>query len=424
MQVSTTLIIVAAEVYIVLLVCALIFFIHARRLKLLIRRQQEKLLELLRERKKNQDKQEVAPKLVTQSYKSFLSAELEATASQFSILSPDFDVAAVQPLDSPLRQRILALRYAFLRAEELGTTEVARTKEFWNILQQALIPFLPPVSNDDELKAELETSKKRIDNLEIFKRLFFDMETQWGEAKNNAENYHAQLMEMAESVKDRKAFTNTLQSYHNVYDQIHKTVVHHTQNPDAVIATKTINITRQDPRAADEIIKLRNVAADQHRIINTLQRKLEEANSPEEKEAVIQELQQQLQRQTRFVHESETCVQLLEEELHKAHEELAVAEKTLDEKTTLGQENLRMKSTLHSFTMESKNMVTNITELENENDALKQNIRQIQKDSSEIASVSSPDAQQELKKIKNQFSTLQQQYAELEEKYLDLKLAK
>ena len=430
MQVSHTLIIVAAEVYIALLVCALIFFLHARKLKALIRRQQEKLVELLRERKEIQDKPAAVPETVTsptQSYKSFLNEELENTAAQFSTLSPDADISAEQPLDSPLFQRILALRYAFLRAEELGTTEPMGTEDYWSIFQQALAPFLPqPVSSDnnEELLAELETSKKRIENLEKFKRLFFDMENQWTDAKNNAANYYAQLMAMSEGVSDREAFTTTLQHYNNVYDNIHETVIQHTQNPDSVISTKTINITRQDPRAADEIIKLRNVAADQHRIINTLQRKLEEAVSPEEKEVVIQELQQQLQRQIRFVQESETCVQLLEEELHKAQEELAAAERTIEEKMTLSEENLRMKNALHDFTMESKDMVTNITELENENDALKQNIRQIQKDSSESTAAPAPEVQLELKQIKNEFSNLKQQYAELEEKYLDLKLSK
>ena len=426
MQVSNTLIIVAAEVYIALLIGAAIFFFHARKLKKLIRRQQEKLLELLKERKNQQPQPAPAlPQAEIYNYKSYLNAELDVTAAQFATVSPEYDIAAEQPIDSPLFQRILALRYAFLRAEELGTTELIGTEEYWNIFQQALTPFLPvKIDADDNLRAELETSKKRIENLEKFKRLFFDMEGQWGEAKANAENYYAQLMAMSEGVADREGFNKVLQSYHNVYDDIHHTVVHNIQNPDSIITAKTINITRQDPRAADEIIKLRNVAADQHRIINTLQRKLEEAVSPEEREAVIEELQQQLQRQIRFVQESETCVQLLEEELQKAHEQLMAAEKSLTEKDSLGEENLRMKSTLHSFTLESKDLVGNLSELEKENDELKQAIKQNESNTSVKTSAAEGDSQVELKQIKNEFMSLKQQYAELEEKYLDLKLSK
>jgi predicted nucleic acid-binding Zn-ribbon protein len=161
------------------------------------------------------------------------------------------------------------------------------------------------------------------------------------------------------------------------------------------------------------------VAADQHRIINQLQKKLMDAKTTEEKELVIEELQQQLQRQTRFVQESETCVQLLEEELNKAQDELNVKEKMLKETSTLGEENQIIKSTLQSFTLESKDMMHNINELEKENIDLKKNI--------EVTLTKAPvaepaDTASEIVAIQSEFMDLKKQYAELEEKYLELKL--
>lgn len=427
MQVSNTLIAVTAEVYLTLLIAVIIFFVHSRKLKSLVRRQQEKLIELLRERQNNKPvapkAQPVAAPIAEQSYKSYLNNELDTTASQFAVLTPTSDIAAEQPLDSPLFQRILALRYAFLRAEELGTTEPAGSEGYWNIFQQTLAPFLASSSTiNQELESELETCKKRIENLEKFKRLFFDMEKQWSDAQSNAQNYYNELMALSDGVSDRDSFNETLIRYHNVYDDIHNTVITNIQNPDSKVEYRAINVIRQDPRAAEEILKLRNVAADQHRVINQLQRKLVEAKTSEEKEIVIQELQQQLQRQTRFVQESETCVQLLEDELGKIQEQLSLKEKALDETNEIGEENQRMKSTLQSFTLESKDMMISLNDLEKENDALKQNIRAPQTDT--LSSTSAAETISDIKKIQGEFSDLKKQYAELEERYLELKMSK
>jgi len=421
MQVPNAIIAVIAEVNLALLLGLVIFFVHSRKLKSLVRRQQEKLIELL---KTPPTSNPVDSGPSTQNYKAYLNKELDATAAQFSILSPGQDIALELPADSPLFQRILALRYAFLRTEELGTTEDTGTAEYWSIFQQALEPLLtsavpePLHQGNPELEAELATAKKRIENLEKFKRLFFDMEKQWNSAQANAQDYYAQLLALSDGVHDRAGFNDALERYHGVYDGIHHSISHMAQNPDAITDSRTIHITRQDPRAAEEIIKLRNVAADQHRIINQLQKRLIEAKTSEEKELVIQELQQQLQRQTRFVHESETCIQLLEEELNKAQEELHLKEKTLDETLALGEENERIKNTLHSFTLESKDLISNINDLEKENSSLKQNAGTQQT----FIAPAIKDTSEDIKKIQSEYTDLKKQYAELEEKYLDLKM--
>jgi hypothetical protein len=417
MQVSNVLIIVVTEIILMLFIGIVFFALHARKLKSLVRRQQEKLLELLKAPRQPTSEIPPAPAVIVKNYKSYLTAELDATAAEFAIHSPEGDIAQELASESPLIQRILALRYAFLRSEELGTTEERGTPQYWNIFLQTLAPLLAkqPVDNTSD---ELETAKKRIENLERFKRLFFDMEKQLATAQANAQNYHAQLLALSEGVHDRAAFNNVLENYHGVYDGIHHNITQVIHNPDSFMH-KTINITRQDPRAAEEIVKLRNVAADQHRVINDLQRKLIEATTNEQKELIIGELQQQLQRQMRFVQESETCIQLLEDELAKAHEEISSQEKNLDETNALSEENRQIKDALHSFTLESKDLISSIHELELENESLKQIHPSTSNTTSQAPAGTS---QTDVGEIQVELNDLKKQYAELEEKYLDLKL--
>lgn len=242
------------------------------------------------------------------------------------------------------------------------------------------------------------------------------MEKQWSSAQANAENYYKQLNAKSEELTNKQGFQDLLQQYHGVYNEVSQSFLDAADDANSSSNQKTILITRQDPRAAEEIVKLRNVAADQHRTINQLQRKLAEASNPTEKEAVFQELEQQLQRQIRFVQESEVCVQLLEEELEHVQAELTSKEKLLSAQTDLKEENQRIKDTLQNFSLESKDLVKSLAELEKMNEALKRN------------AASSPAPSQttaqpvELKRIQTELTDLQKQYADLEEKYLNLKL--
>lgn len=345
-------------------------------------------------------------------YKQFIYEQLELTQDRFSFLAPRSDIAGVQPSDVPLNQRIVALRYAFLRAEELGTTAVQGSEGYWDIFQQTLGPLLQTSPESLDGSDELETYKKRVENLEKFKKLFFDLEKRWDEAQANAQQYYNELYAMASGVEDREHYEHLLGQYSETYNgmsqYINSTNAAITGRP---IENKTINIVRQDPRAAEEIMKLRNVAADQYRVISNLQRKLEEAVTAEEKDLVIKELEQQLQRQIRFVQESDTCVQLLEEELTKANEKIALHADKLDNDSHLEEENQRIKETLHSFTRESKDLLENIEELEKENDQLK----------NQGAALADEEPPHKGTHNQSELAELRKEYAELEAKYLELK---
>lgn len=420
MQVPNIILMVTAELYAALLIGAIILLFHIKKLKLLITRQQEKLLELLRELQnkpgpiKPAPIQPIAP---VKTYKSYLSDVIATTSAQYKLVSPESSISAAQEKSSPLFQRILALRYSFLRSEELAATEIIDSTEYWNTVQQTLAPLLAPEENKDkELENELKESKTRIKELEKVKRRFFDMEKQWSNAQTNAQNHYSQLLEMFDDTTNKKDLTDALQQYQGAYSDISKTILDAAAYPDAVNIQKTVLITRPDPHTVAEIVKLRNVAADQHRIINQLQRQLAAAKTAEEKNVVIGELEKQLSRQTRFVQESETCIQLLEDELARANEEL----KLLDQYSSMNEDYRHIKNTLQNVTLENKELARNLANLEIENILLKQNNQHTTQGSAStvLAATEVP----ELKKIHAEYTDLKNQYAELEEKYLDLKL--
>lgn len=422
MQVPTIVLAVAIEVYLALLIAAVVLIFYARKQKKLIRRQQGKLRELIETIKTTSSPTTPAAK----TYKQLIYEQLEFTQDRFALIAPRSDISEAQPSDLPINQRIVALRYAFLRAEELGTTEVPGSEGYWNVFRQTLEPLLLQSTVDATLDLPLDTSletasneelamyKKRVENLEKFKKLFFDLEKRWNEAQTNAQGYYNELYAMADGVEDRERYEMLLGQYGNSYNEIshymHDTNAALTGRP---VENKTINIIRQDPRAAEEIMKLRNVAADQYRVISNLQRKLEEAVTAEEKDLVIKELEQQLQRQVRFVQESDTCVQLLEEELNKANEKIAQQEGIIEHEHELEEENQRIKETLQNFTHESKELLGNLEDLERENDQLKNNL--------EHTSTETEASPASLQKIQSEFAELRKQYTELEGKYLELK---
>ena len=406
MQVSSTLLIIAAELYLLLLIGVLVLFFYSRKQKKLIHRQQQKLLDVIKEIRSTKS-QPIKP-VIEKGYKFHINQQLETTQKRFSNINPDADISAIQSNNAGIEQQILALRYAFLRSEELSTTEDMGSDKYWNIFQQTLEPLLR--QSDTNLTDELDIYKKRVENLEKFKKLFFELEAQWNSAQNNSEQYHAQLLAMSDQMQDPDTYALLLQHYQDSLGQFSQAVQQTSSLADDQ-GSKTINMIRQDPRAAEEIVKLRNVAADQYRVINNLQRKLEEATSDEEKSLVIHELEQQLQRQIRFVQESDTCVQLLEDELIKANEKIVQQEQLIDNVHKIDEENSEIKDALHNFTMESRDLLANIESLEEENQQLKEQLEAL----SGNINPDSTDTQ-------NALLQLQKQYAELEERYLALKL--
>lgn len=414
MQVSNYIVIAALEACFLLVLICLFLALHIRTQRKLIRLQYDKLQGIAPSQGSGKDQQSIHPFLsTTEAYRNHIARQLEETRMQYQSIAPVDDISSPAP-DAPLSQKTLALRHHFLLAESIAVTfSDNRPVIRWDYLEQELSRLLPPSVNTEALEIELSNSKKRIENLENFKQLFFELEQQWQAAQENAQIYYQELSALTQETNDKAYVSDLLDRYHSVYNDVsHSMAIGRTnleKNPSVIY--KAINTTRTDPNATTEIIKLHNVAVEQHRIINQLQRRLEEATTAADREMAMQDLQHQLQRQVRFAQEAETCVKLIEDELKGSQEKLHQQEQQLQQAAFAQEENQRMKGLLHSFVLESKTFMATIIKLEQENEALKQELLEEGKKIHDKAT----------KTIQTNYLTLQTQYAELEEKYLELK---
>lgn len=428
MEVSNLVIVTAVEILLVLIILCVVLLVYTRNLKGLLKNLQEKIAGLIKDLKESKAavqaaKAELDP---ANAYQNQINDQIQHTREYHLTLDATQDIALDLNTEAPFERQVAAFRHAMLIAEKEALYASEDENPNWNILQSKLSQLIqfyrasPAPATDspseeelNNLQAELDSSKKRIDNLEKFKKLFFEMEGKWSEAKKTADEYFEQLSAMAGGVENKEGFEDLLNRYHNVYDEVGDSIQAATDPSGQKSRTNTIEVVRDDPKSQDEIRKLRSVAADQHRIIAELERKLQNAHSLEEKDDVIKDLNAQLHRQTRFVEESETCIQLLEEELNTALAQLEEAART-QSSTQVDPEQLKqnekLKATVLRFSKESQSMLDKIANLEQENEQLV---------SQASRSTSNPE---QLQLAKQELTQLQAQYAELEEHYLDLKM--
>ncbi|UTF61363.1 hypothetical protein [Gilvimarinus sp. DA14] len=391
MQIPSILLIVGLEIVLALILVCLLGFFHLRKLRRLLNRQQEQLRQSLEAPAADNQTPNPLDHQLKSAYKHFYDQEPEA-----DINTPSRDL-------SPSAQ-LAAIHYHLL--SHLGPEAAEGT---WEQADEKLHNLLETQASD-ETAPELAQAQKRIQNLEKFKKLFFDMEQQWEHARSEAQQYYEQLMAMSAEVEDPEKFNQLLNQYNSLYDDIHQ---HFTSAVSAPTdtgqsdATRLVTVTRADPRTAEELNKLRNVAADQHKIIGKLQKQLQDAQSAEEKEAVIQQLQGQLEQQLRYVKESETCVQLLESELEATISKLNELENQQEGGADKDQEIEEMRATLHQFTLETKDLLLHLETLEKEN--------------LELKDTTNRDDSPALSQLQQSYTELQAQYTELEERYLELR---
>lgn len=420
MQLSNYTVLVLLEIFLVLIATGTLLAIYAYNQRKLIRRQQERLKLLISELKRLKLP---TVEITGNTYKTHVSSQIVATRNRYIGLFPDGDINLEQPTENAPTNQALALRHQFLLIEEIAINKGDGPLRInWQAFEDSLDRLLGKIPNNDAL-AELAINKKEIANLEKFRQLFFEMEEHWQEAQQEAQSYYLQLQALAKDANDSDQFSQVLERYNNVYRGIDNDFntgrttfanqAHH------IGEQKIIEVTKIDLRSAEEIIKLRNVAADQHRIINQLQKRLAQAITAEEKEAVIGELEQQLQRQVRFVQESETCIKLLEDELSTATEKTNKQQLRLNLLADTEQENQRIKETLQNFVLESKALMSDLLSAENENKKLQEELKQLQ---SQLESNPTDKQGNDLKDAHLDLLALKNQYADLEAKYLKIKL--
>jgi hypothetical protein len=396
------------------------------------------------------------------SYLDFIDQEIAATKNHHNTLNPDRDIVLDIGQEAPIERQAASLRHAFLLAEKESTVASDDDTADWDILQaklQQIIDFYhsqqPQVDDDEdidtgsdvdeeelrELQEQLEQKRARIENLERFKHLFFNMESKWEEAKKQAEDYHQQLLAMGKDLGAGEDFEALVNSYSSNFDQIQGLITEGGSYESGGTPSVTMEVNRTVIEAGktvyanqDEVDRLRNMAVDQHKIINELKKKLYEAADAEMQQEVIEELTEQLSQQERFIQEAETCTKLLEEELQRVIEEngqLREGGGDSDQGSISDEDLERLQDLVSDLTGESKEMLSTIAGLEDENRDLQNQLQQLFENAADAgAQVSQAAAggadteelQGKLSEVQQELLNLQTQHIELEERYLELKM--
>ena len=229
------------------------------------------------------------------------------------------------------------------------------------------------------------------------------MEDKWDKAKKQADEYHKDLLEMTEGSDNQEAFEGALNGYHNVYNRLGDLIDDNREKPQS--ANEVVNGRNQE-----ELLRLRNVTVDQHRIINELQQQLKGSSSADEQKGIINQLEQEIEKQQRFMQESDTCIQLLEQELEQA---LKDNERMEDELGKMP----KLQVLVARFTAESKAMLKRFNTLEQENKQLEQLLTRTVKQAPAPAANTNETLQ-----LKTELQQIKEEYAQLEERYLDIKM--
>lgn len=407
------LLIAAVEIALLLLVLCVVLIIQNRSLRQLVQKLKTKAQDVIGELKKAKHSQQVTePESESFSYVDYVERELNDTIEHHNNLNSNQPIALDIEPGTPLPYRAAALRHAILLAEKDGFAQSdtldwqalrSRYDQIFRFHEDFPAEASGTDENYDELHKDLQNAKKRISNLEKFKQLYFDLEEQWKASQADATHAMNNLNTIASELDSSGRLNSALDEYQASFDGL-SNIFNSSLAGDVIELGST-----EGSGVSEEVKQLRAVAADQHRIIQGLQKQLTTAATQTERESVVEGLQTELQKQARFIQESETCIQLLEDELNSAHHDL---------------EQLRSKTNL------IPDLKTELVGLRKEHDAtelkyhaaISEN-RKLQKYIKEnMANRSQGGDGDESTKLKKQLSELVERYNDLEERFLDLKM--
>lgn len=450
---NTMILYLLAEIAGVLLLVCIFLIFHVGKLKKLIDKLEAKIVDLRKvfsksRKESKQAQQQLAEKnsLQPKDFVDFLDEEIDKTRDYHQGLNPDRDIVLDIATDAPLDRQSASLRHACLIAEKEACYAGDEAGSSWDVLQskfQQIIQFYisaaapsEPVEEADvasnTAEDEMNNLKQQLENLEQFKKLFFEMEDKWETAKSQADDYYQQLLAMGNQLDAGEDFDELLKNYSAAFDPVGELMntagaaVGATPAPED--STEIDNLQSSIGKTVianqEEMQRLRNMAIDQHKMINELKKKLHQTDSEEDRQQVVDELTAQMEKQQRFLKEAETCTQLIEDELSRAmqeNEELRLQVKAGAEPTAISdQDTQRLESLVSDLTSESKEMLTAIAALEDENASLKSQLEAA--DASGATDNNSELLKEKLGEMQQELLNLQTQHIELEERYLELKM--
>jgi uncharacterized protein YoxC len=468
MQDSNLLMYVVGEIALVLLAVCIFLCFHINSLKKLIVKLEEKISTLRKSvrvsRKETKNaliKLAAKEKIKPKAFLDYLDEEIQGTLGHHKSLNPDRDIVLDITPDAPLDRQAASLRHAFLIAEKEARYAGDEQESSWDVLQaklQQIIQFYesaaPAEPDTEELEdadvtdiadveiesdagvdeatlQEIENYKKQIENLNRFKKLFFETDEKWQVAKTQAEDYYQQLMAKTKDIDDEE-ITTLLNNYAHAYDEVELVLVDGAGGESIEVGDdvgKVVNgsgggsVGQMVIANQEEMQRLRNMAVDQHKVITELKSKLVNAKSPEEHKDALVQVADQLEKQQRFLKEAETCTQLIEDELSRTLQENVQLREQLETGEGVSsiddEEVEKLETLVQNLTGESKEMLRTIAALEQDNQALRE---KVEKGVGNNDIAEAKQLKEKLSDMQQELLNMQTQHIELEERYLELKM--
>lgn len=457
---SNILVYAFGELALLLLLISGFLMLHVGKLRKLIAALEAKIVSLRTSLGKSRKETKVAlkklsakEKLKPKEFLDYLDEEIDGTRDHHQTLNPDRDIVLDITPDAPMDRQAASLRHAFLIAEKEARYAGDETYSSWEVLQskfEQIIQFYvstqPVVEEPEQTVAdaladgednseEIANYKKRIENLERFKKLFFDMEAKWDKSKKQADEYQQQLLAMGKDLGAGDDFDALLDNYSTAFDDIGGLISEASAGEGAggsVRERTEVEFTGKREGHGKTVIanqeemqRLRNMAVDQHKVISELKRRLLDAKSVEQQQELIVDLTAELEQQQRFIKEAETCTQLIEDELSRTIQENETLRSELEAAGEGGMgadEMEKLETVVKDLTQESKEMLGVIASLEEENTALKQ---QLESGAGDVGTAGGEELEalkEKLGGVQQELLNLQTQHIELEERYLELKM--
>jgi hypothetical protein len=457
-EISQVLVIFSVEAMLVLAAVAAVMFLMFRAKK----KQFDSLLSEMAEKEESElfdedsegaeEKQNRFTPEYEMNYKQFIEDAAENTKEHYKLC---FNKKVELDAKSSVDEQIIALRHIFLSAEKALFRYDDQTPKFWEQLKGRLkgiiTTYTPEETEDTGVSSEqVDALKKRIENLEMFKKLFFEMQSKMMAIQKEGEEIHKQAQGLVDNMDDGDERQGLLDRYQNSFNSIGEavdsglTVINNSKANESHKQTIVIN------QNLDEMKKLKDFSNDQHHLITKLKGKLQDLENGEADDipASMKHVTDQLNQLERALKESEMCVGMLESDYEQAVDSF---EKEIDELKTENAEliakgtpedDAKAKELLTQFAKENKELMSCIGTLEDENDALsseskklktklRSKIKALKIAKAKAGKSSSPQAssggggndaelKEELSKKDNEIMKLQDEYASLEAQYLDV----
>lgn len=327
MMLPNWLMIGSAQIFVLILLVAIFLLIHTSNLKKVVGKLQDKIKTLVFDLKKTKKAFNEMQDLITEeaSYAELLDEQLAQTREYHLSLNPDQDIILDLDPNSPMPRQIASLRHAFLISEkEAAISGEDSYSTNWLVIQSKLASIIGFFNSKDSIQTFEEDADPLADLQDALsdkQQEVTDLKEQFVHIQEDVQHYHAELANIAIEEKDQAKFNNLVERYRNAIANI-------GVDPELVAAQPTklasgsVELDAETPRDSSEIDALRGLTSEQHVLINQLQQRLSNAQTPEQKTELINDLSKQLEQQKRYLKESESCIELMDNELDKANDKV------------------------------------------------------------------------------------------------------